>query len=156
MGARAKLIETIPNAHVDTEGSRQLGPGYDLMMQLQSAGELREYVVIALGTNVNSAFETLITSMIEDLNPGHRLIFVTPFDGRYAGSTSTSSQTAAYMRELPGRYDFITVADWNTLIRTQTHLLSADTVHMGGEVSRAMFADCIAEALKTASEKPAK
>ena len=156
LGASAMLQESIPNCYVDAEVSRQLGAGYSLMMELQDNGELREYVVIALGTNVNSLFETLITSIISDLNPGHRLIFVTPFDGRYLGDSSTSLKTAIYIRELPALYPFVTVADWHSLISTQTSLLASDIVHMGGDSSRKLLTNCIMEALEIAAEKPAK
>ncbi|MCL2045383.1 MAG: acyltransferase [Oscillospiraceae bacterium] len=156
LGARNMLLESIADSYVDTEGSRQLGAGYNLMMELQNNGELREYVVIALGTNVNSAYETLITNIINDLNPGHRLVFVTPFDGRYLGSTSTSVKTAEYMRTLPDLYSFVTVADWHSLVSTQTSLLASDNVHMGGDSSRRLLTNCIIEALEVAANKPAK
>jgi hypothetical protein len=156
MGARATLLDTIPDCYIDAKGSRQLNVGYDLFTELQDAGELREYVVIALGTNTNSSYDTFLTKIIEEMDPGHRLIFVTPFDGRYAGTSSLSSKTTVFMREMADRYDFITIADWNALIRNQAHLLSADKVHMAGQESKTLFANCIAEAIAVASEGPAK
>ena len=60
------------------------------------------------------------------------------------------------MRELPSQYDYITVADWNAIIRPQVNLLAGDKVHMGGQTSMNLYAECVADAISVASQKPAK
>jgi hypothetical protein len=126
------------------------------MLNLQNRGELREYVVIALGTNGTSNYAKLLTDIIEALNPGHRLIFVTPFDGRANDNSKLTNNTANWMRELPSQYAFVTIADWNALISSQTELLAKDKVHMGGQSSMTLYSNCVAEAIGIASGKPAK
>jgi len=126
------------------------------MIDLQNRSELREYVVIALGTNGHNNYKKLLTQFIDDLEPGHKLIFVTPFDGRSNENSKITSATAAWLRELPEQYDFITIADWAGLISSQVNLLAGDKVHMGGKKSTVLYAECVVEALNTASQKPAK
>jgi hypothetical protein len=60
------------------------------------------------------------------------------------------------MRGLPAQYDYVTIADWNALISSQVDLLAGDKVHMGGQTSMKLYADCVAEAISAAAQKPAK
>jgi hypothetical protein len=156
LGARRRLLANIPNSHVDAEGSRNLVEGYDIIMSLQRQNRLREYVVVALGTNGHSSFASKIDQIIIDINPGHRLIFVTPFNGR-AATTWSSYRTTGYMRALPGLYPFVTVADWNEAITPNVHLMGADQIHIGGNPQVIeIFVNCIINAIRVAGEKPAK
>jgi len=125
-------------------------------VDLQKRGELREYVVIALGTNGTNNYESFFTQMIEDIEPGHRIIIVTPFDGRTNDNSRILNATAEWMRGLPAIYDFVTIADWNALISTQVNLLAGDKVHMGGQTSMDLYAGMVADAIRVASQGPAK
>ena len=156
MGAQGALVNTISNCIVDSEVSRQVRAGADLVTSKQNRGELREYVVIALGTNGTNNYARYFTDIIEALNPGHRLIIVTPFDGRSNNNARAVANTAVWLRDLPGQYDFITIADWNAVISDQQSLLAGDRVHMGGQAGRALYAELIQEAIYTASRRPAK
>jgi peptidoglycan/LPS O-acetylase OafA/YrhL len=155
LGAQTKIKNTVMDCYVDAKVSRQMGAGYDVMMSLQKKGTLREYVVIALGTNQNNNYKKLIQKFIDDLEPGHKLIFVTPFDGR-SGDTGGAGKTAIYERTLPSQYSYITIADWNAAIRDKVGLLASDKVHMNGQSSMNLYAQCIADAVSAASKKPAK
>jgi hypothetical protein len=126
------------------------------MRAMQESGSLREYVVIALGTNGDDNYSTSFTRIINALEPGHRLIFVTPFDGRENNNSRWTNETAEWMRNLPYEYDFITVADWNSIISSQVELLAPDKVHLGYQSSMNLYADMISEAISVASQKPAK
>jgi peptidoglycan/LPS O-acetylase OafA/YrhL len=156
LGARSTLQRTVAGCYVDSAVSRPVSAGLGILTDLQDRGELREYVVIALGTNGVNNYAGLLTDIIDALEPGHRLIFVTPFDGRPNDNARILNNTAAWIRELPEQYDFITVADWNALIASQTNLLANDRVHMGGQTAMTLYADCVAEAVAVASQKPAK
>jgi hypothetical protein len=119
-------------------------------------GELREYVVLALGTNGTSRYERYFTEMIDAIPSGHRIILVTPFDGRSNENSRILNNTAEWMRGLPATHNFITVADWNALISPQVNLLAGDRVHMGGQASKDLYAGMVADAIRTASQRPAK
>ena len=157
LGARRTLIDTIENCYVDADGSRQMSEGYNIIMKLQNEGNLREYVVVALGNNgeFDQARE-MINRLIADIDPSHRLIFVTPYDGR-ASATWWSSQTREYMYTLPDKHAFVTIADWYSVILPQASLLGSDKVHIGGNSTTiGLYVDCIIDAMNTASQKPAK
>lgn len=156
LGAQSTLINTIPDCVVDSAVSRQLRAGTGIIRTKQDRGELRECVVIALGTNGTNNYARLYTEIIEEINPGHRVVIVTPFDGRSNNNATAVANTAVWLRGLSDQYDFVTIADWNALISTQQELLAGDRVHMGGNESRNLYANLIAEAIATASRKPAK
>lgn len=156
LGARKKLLETIPNAFIDTKGSRSLHDGYNLITEWQKSNSLGEYVVVALGTNGCEDWETYINKIINELEPGHRLIFVTPFDGHWA-ETWRSYKTMQYLRSIKDKYKYVTIADWYEEISKQPGLLGADKTHIGGN-SKAiqMFVDVVENGIKSAGAKEVK
>jgi len=156
LGAQATLVSVIPNCAVDAAVNRTVLDGLSLVRSMQETGELREYVVVALATNGTWSYDTQLTSLIEAINPGHRVIVVTPFDGRSNDNGWIVNETAKWIRELPAMYDYVTVADWNALISVQQNLLAGDRVHMGGQTSMRLYADMVAEAIGIAAQKPAK
>ena len=155
LGAVSALREALPGCVIDAEVSRQISAGHRAMINMQNNGSLRECVVIALGTNTHSNYAELMTRIVEDLEPGHRLVFVTPYDGRSAG-TGGAHKTAVFLRGLPSQYSFVTIADWNALIGPQQNLLTSDKVHIGGPTSANLYANCVAEAVAIAKAKPPK
>ncbi|MCL2086391.1 MAG: Ig-like domain-containing protein [Oscillospiraceae bacterium] len=156
LGAKSTLESIIPNSFYDGAVSRTINTGRDMIFELQEKGLLREYVVVALGTNGHNNYEALFTQIIDGIKPGHRIIFVTPFDGRANENSTWTRRKAEWMRDLPRRYDFITIADWSALIAPQAHVLAPDMVHMGGQTSMTLYAECVAQAIKEAEKKPAK
>ena len=156
LGARTTVIKRIADCDFDAETNRTVNQGRAFMKELQDKRELREYVVIALGTNGSYDYADQFAKIINDLNPGHRLIFVTPFDGRDNNNSKLTENTAEWMRSLPDQYDFITIADWNTTVSTQVDLLAGDKVHMGYAPSMELYSDVISSAISEASQKPAK
>ncbi|MCL2707721.1 MAG: acyltransferase family protein [Defluviitaleaceae bacterium] len=156
LGAAPTILSVIEGSYVDAAVSRHINEGHNIMVEMQEKGTLGEYVVIALGTNGNSRYESLMTQIIESLAPGRKMIFVTPFDGRNNNNANWVSKTAEWIRGLPAIYDFVTVADWNALIAGQVNLLAGDKVHMGGRSSMNLYAECLAEAINEASSGPAK
>jgi hypothetical protein len=156
LGAARKLSESIPNCYVDASGSRNMGQGYRLLMEMQNNGTLREYVVVALGTNQNPNSVSMIEKIIEDINPGHRLIFVTPYNGAM-DETWNTYQIMQYIRTLPDKYSFITVADWAALIQMQPVFLGFDRIHIGGNTAAVnLYVDNIITAIVASIMKPEK
>jgi len=153
--ARLALIEAIPNCAVDALSSRSIAEGYRLMMEMQQKGTLREVVVVALGTNGVDDFADYVQKIIDDLAPGHRLVFVVPFDGR-TPDYGRAYRTAVLEREIAPRYAFVTLADWRAAIDTRTQLLASDTVHLGGNDSRQIYVACVTQAVRDAMHGPAK
>ena len=156
LGAQTIILLRITDCFVSAEKNRTVSQGRTFMTELQDKRELREYVVIALGTNGINNYEDQFTKIITTLDPGHKLIFVTPYDGRSNNNSILTDQTAEWMRSLPSQYDFVTIADWNATISTQVDLLAGDKVHMGAVPSMELYSDVISEAIIEASQKPAK
>jgi len=156
LGAQTTLTKEIPDCFVDAKVSRFVKESLDVLKNIYTKGNLREYVVIAVGTNGNYTDQDYITKMIEYIPAGCRIVVVTPFDGRSNTNSKILNQTSEWMRSLPDIYEYVSVADWNSLISTQTNYLASDKVHMGGDTSRKLYTQCIVEALNEAAEKPAK
>ena len=61
------------------------------------------------------------------------------------------------MRTLPGKYPFVTVADWAELIAAQASLLGSDKIHIGGvQAAVDLYTNCIIDAINAAASKSAK
>ena len=150
LGAAEIIQQTLGSVVVDAEVSRNMGAGAGIINDYVARGELGEYVVIALFTNVQYNTEPATNDTIAAIPPGHRVIAVTPFGKPYM------EDCARMVRDLPKWYDFVTVADWNAAIRDHTDLLAADGLHMKGDDSRQIYANLLAQAIEQASKKPAK
>ena len=156
MGAYRRLSESIPNCFIDNEKSREIWQGYNIIMGLQQSDSLREYVVVALGTNQHANSLERIDRIINDIKPGHRLIFVTPYNGAMNELWMTY-KIMQYMRTLPDIYPFVTVADWAALIKDQPQFLASDKVHIDiTTAGAALYTQCIINAINEAAQKPAK
>jgi len=154
LGARKTLIDTIPNCDVDAAGNRQIWQGHKLLLEMQEASNLAEYIVIALGTNANRNYAESIENIIADMRPGHRLIFVTPFNGKLAADSITN-QSAQYIRTLPDIYPFVTVADWAG-IEGLKDIIRADYIHIAGnKAATTLYVNNIINAINEAALKPA-
>jgi len=150
LGAAEVLQETLGSVIIDAEVSRTLNEGIMLINDYNARGELGEYIVLALFTNPLPNFIELTYNTLDAVPPGHKVIVVTPFGKDYM------EPTAEFIRGLPWRYDYVTVADWNAAIRDHRDLLAADGLHMKGRDSMQLYANLIAKAIDQASRKPAK
>lgn len=156
LGARKKLKEIIADSYVDTKGNRSLLDGYNILMELQKSNNLGEYIVIALGTNGCDNWDLYIKKIIDELFPGHRLIFVTPYNGNW-NETWKSYQTMQYLRDIKDKYYFVTVADWADKISKTPELLGSDKTHIGGNATAInMFVDTILEGMNDSAAKNVK
>lgn len=156
LGARKNIIDTIPNTYADTKQNRNLKQGYSVVMELQQQGTLGEYVVIALGTNACNEWKMYIDKIINDIEPGHRLLFVTPYDGRWNPSW-ISYKTTEYLRSIKDSYSFVTIIDWAADVSANPSLVGADKVHIGGYVKGIKaFTNKIIQGLDEASKKTQK
>ncbi|GHU88072.1 acyltransferase [Clostridia bacterium] len=153
LGAAESLRTNIENCTVDAKVSRQFTAGLKMVQSGVSDGTLGKYLVIALGTN--GAYTKTIDKIIDALPEGHRLIFVTPFDGR--GGVREATKTTEYLRSIDGKYPFVTLADWSAAIEGHVDYLGADKIHIAfRKEAIAMYTAVIRDALVLAQEKSAK
>jgi len=150
LGAAETLQATLGSVLVDAKESRNMGVGADIIHQYADSGQLGEYVVLALFTNYQNFTVDATYVAIDALPAGHKLILVTPYGKDYMEAGAT------FVRDVSQQFDFITVADWNLAIRDHRDELAPDGMHMNTPNSRQIYANCIAQAIEVAKDKPAK
>lgn len=157
LGVRQAILDQIGDSRVDAEGGRRMEQAAEVMKKQQQKKLLREYVIIACGTNTFDDYEQRTQELIAALEPGHKLIFVTPYDGR-ADETWDSQKLAVYERTLPEKYPFVTLADWNKLAAQHKEIFAeSDTTHFAGNPEgEKIYLEMLQKALQEAQAKPAK
>ncbi len=157
LGAARELRKRIPDCMVDALGSRSIADGYRGLMKMQKMDLLKEeYIVVALGANVTSDARKRVDQIISDLSAGRRIIFVTPYNGRL-DDTSQTAKIARYMRTLPEKHPFVTVADWAAAISEHKNWIASDKLHITGNTNALkLYVTTIMQGISEASEKPAK
>jgi peptidoglycan/LPS O-acetylase OafA/YrhL len=156
-GTREYLQQNVADSTVDAAGERTMQLAYDVMMRAQANHLLRENVVLSIGTNALPGSNEQLEKLINDLKPGHRLILVTPYDGR-ADATWNSFKLAQFERTLPKKYNFITIADWQKMAQKHPEVFAGtDGVHFAGRhEGDVIYAQTVNEGLKQGAKTPVK
>lgn len=157
LGTREYLGDHVANSSVDAEGNRTMNLAYDVMKTQQDQGILRETVVISVGTNALADYEKQLMKIVNDLEPGHRLILMTPYNAKAAPDWN-SSKLAVLERKLPAKYPFITIADWERAAAKHPAIFAGtDGVHFSGrKAGDELYAQVINDAVKAAAKTPTK
>ncbi|MCM0599085.1 acyltransferase family protein [Periweissella fabalis] len=157
LGTRNYLGAHVANSSIDAEGDRTMNLAYQVMMNQQRSHILREYVVICIGTNALNDYAEQTMKLVNDLAPGHKLIFMTPYN-QHATASWNSTKSAVLERQLAKKYDFITIADWDKAAAQHPEIFQGtDGVHFAGRhAGDVLYADVMNQALKAAQNTPAK
>ena len=158
------LKQVLPDIQLDALVSRNLDSGLKVYETDIANRVLLKNVVIALGTNSSNNYQELLDKFVQELPKGHRLIFVTPYDGREANdSNSVTVQTRQYELELAKKYDYVYIADWyKVAIDNPAIWVGTDSVHFGLEsdgsinVGGNLYANVVKEAVDQANQGPVK
>ena len=158
------LKQVLPDIQMDALVSRNLDSGLKVYETDIANRVLLKNVVIALGTNSSNNYQELLDKFVQELPKGHRLIFVTPYDGREANdSNSVTVQTRQYELELAKKYDYVYIADWyQAAIDNPAIWAGTDNVHFGLEsdgsidVGGNLYANVVKEAVDQANQGPVK
>ena len=158
------LKQVLPDIQLDALVSRNLDSGLKVYETDIANRVLLKNVVIALGTNSSNNYQELLDKFVQELPKGHRLIFVTPYDGREANdSNSVTVQTRQYELELAKKYDYVYIADWyQVAIDNPAIWAGTDNVHFGLEsdgsidVGGNLYAKVVKEAVDQANQGPVK
>lgn len=152
--ASSAVQAALPEAQIDGTVSRNLTEISKLISLYKKNNTLKETVVIALGTNTANNYQELLDQLVKDFPKGHRLIFVTPYDGNFTPSTSIAYQTGQYEKELAQQHDYISIADWYQVAKDNpTIWYNTDLVHFNLETNGAdLFAQTIKNAIEAAAE----
>jgi hypothetical protein len=143
----ASVVADKTGGYVDAAGYRTMRDAIPIVSDLQSSGSLGEYVVIALMTNRFADCITATQELVNMLEPGHRLIFVTSYgvDDGFFG-------LGEYVRSLPLTHPYISIAPWDSYIQGRDDLLTADGIHCGTPQSREIYAQAIQDAIDASRE----
>ncbi|MGP3535838.1 acyltransferase family protein [Microbacterium sp. RD1] len=133
------LMERFPGIQVDATVSRSMYAAPGILQQLDAAGQLRHYVVVALGTNGPIERDTL--QQVEDiLGPDRELVLVTAHAPR-DWIPGVNDVLTSFSRS-----EGVELADWAGAIAPQENLLAGDRIHPGQAGGR-IFADTVAGAV---------
>lgn len=135
------LLERMPGIQVDALVSRGMYAGPDIASQLDAHGALRDYVVVALGTNGPVSQDDL-SELYEVVGPGRTLVLVNAFAPR-----SWVPGVNAALAEFANSHPRVVLADWSDAIDDRTDLLAGDHIHPG-EGGGAVFAETVAAAVE--------
>lgn len=157
LGTRSYLGAHVANSSIDAEGDRTMDLAYKVMMQQQRSHSLRHEVVICIGTNALADYKEQTMKVIHDLEPGHKLIFMTPYNAR-AEADWNSSKLAVFERQLATKYHFITIADWDKIAPQHPEVFKGtDGVHFGGiHAGDVLYSKVINQALTAAKKTSSK
>ncbi|HWI31633.1 MAG TPA: acyltransferase family protein [Microbacterium sp.] len=131
LAATPALMQRFPGIAIDAAVSRSIWAGPDIIRGLADSGQLRPYVVVALGTNGPVNAESL-EEMARIVGPDRHLVLVNAHAPRdwIAG---VNADLLAFATTHQG----VAVADWATAIAGHEDLLAGDRIHPtqgGGDV----------------------
>ena len=134
------LLERLPGVQIDAAVSRSSWAGPGILQSLADAGQLRRYVVLALGTNGPLDADAM-EQIAQICGPDRHLVLVNAFAPRdwIAG---VNADLVAFAAAHPG----VVVADWAGTVAGRTDLLAEDQIHPGEEGGE-LFARVVADAV---------
>lgn len=137
------LYERMPGIAVDAEVSRSIWAGGDIIDSLESSGQLREHVVVALGTN-GSVDQGMLKRIARTVGRDRDLVLVNAYAPR-DWIPGVNRDLAAFANARTG----VVVADWSGAIAPHLDLLAGDQIHpgsAGGEI----FAEVVEKGIRDA------
>jgi peptidoglycan/LPS O-acetylase OafA/YrhL len=146
----ADSIQAATGAYIDASIGRSMRQGVSTIEEMQSNGSLGEYVVIALATNTHADSLDAAREIVEGLEPGHRLIFVTA----YGVGNEEMGELSAELRALSLEFSFITIADWNEAVTGKEDLLAPDGYHCAGSEAERIYTRVVLDAIREARLRP--
>jgi hypothetical protein len=143
LGSAPQLIERLPGVYIDGAVSRQFFHAEPIAAELDLAGELRPYVLVALATNGTIKGEW-IDSLVAAIGPDRTLLLVTGYGDRdWIGEANAQLHDAA--ERFHGQ---VVLVDWNAAVEAQEGLLGGDGIHPNQD-GMARYADLIIDVLAT-------
>ncbi|OAH49348.1 acyltransferase family protein [Microbacterium oleivorans] len=134
------LLDRMPGAQVDAKVSRSMGAGVAIVDRLAARGQLRDYVVVGLGTNGPVDPDDL-ARLKKDVGPHRTLVLVTAHAPR-DWIPGVNEELEAFAQHTPG----VAIADWSAAISGHEDLLAGDGIHPGARGGQ-RYADAVADAI---------
>jgi peptidoglycan/LPS O-acetylase OafA/YrhL len=134
------LLDRMPGVTVDAKVSRSMHTGVEIVHRLAAHRELRDYVVVGLGTNGPVDPDDL-AQLKEDVGPDRTLVLVTAHAPR-DWIPGVNEELEEFAAGTPG----VAVADWDAAIADHGDLLAGDGIHPGS-AGGAVYAGAVADAI---------
>lgn len=140
------LVDRFPGISVDADVSRSMWVGPDIVRSLADSGQLREYVVIALGTN-GPIDRSALEEILDTVGPDRHLVLVTAAAPR-EWIPSVNDILTEFQSAHPDRVE---IADWRHIAENHPEILAGDQIHPSDEGGR-RFTEAVAAALREAQD----
>ncbi|SBS73487.1 acyltransferase family protein [uncultured Microbacterium sp.] len=140
------LLDIFPGIHVDAKVSRSMWTAPEILARLAERGQLRDYVVVGLGTNGPVDDDTL-TEVDRIVGPDRHLVLVNAYAPR-DWIPGVNRELAAFAASHHG----VSIADWSSAIDDRTDLLAGDRIHPGASGAK-VFADAVATAVQRVEDE---
>ncbi|MCS4488934.1 acyltransferase family protein [Streptococcus sciuri] len=123
----AAFSEEMPEAQLDAAVSRNFEGAYDIFDNSIKNNSLSKIVVLAVGVNSLDNYQAELQRFINALPKGHRLVFVTPYNGK---NITEVKEVRDYEVQLTKKYSYLAVADWyQTAVDNPDIWVGTDGVH---------------------------
>ena len=151
VGATPELKKRFTNVTIDAKVGRSMPTGYDILQSLKESGKSKDttVIVVSLANNIAGNSIGKAKDIIDLVQPGQRLVFVTGH-GR-----ANMKPLNDFLRTLPDDYDWISVADWDEAISSKAGWLASDGIHVANNKANILYTDLVADAIQTVLAKPA-
>ena len=147
LASAPSLQEAFPGIRIDAVVSRQMRAAPAIVQAAKDAGELRQVVLIGLGTNGSIAQSTL-DELQRIAGPGHQFVFVTvqaPRGWTDGVNAQLDSFAGAHQKS-------VALAEWKSAIAPHLDLLADDHIHPGERGGR-IYAHVVDDALHRLAER---
>lgn len=143
------LLDRMPGVDIDAKVSRSMSTGVRIIDDLAARGELRDYVVVGLGTNGSISSDEL-ARLEKDVGPRRTLILVTAHAPR-DWIPGVNDELETFAHQTPG----VAIADWSAAISRHEDLLAGDGIHPGA-TGGTLYADTVADAIDSVENSRAE
>jgi peptidoglycan/LPS O-acetylase OafA/YrhL len=147
LAAAPTLQEKFPGIQIDAQVSRSIYVAPEMLRALIAQGQLRDVLVLALGTN-GPIDRDVLDEIREIIGPKREMVVVNVQAPRSwtPGVNSELSSFALYYRD-------VELANWHDAIQPSLNLLAGDQIHFGSD-GAAIFSASIRDALQRLAELP--
>jgi len=143
-GARPAILAAVGDATIDAKVSRNMATGVTILKGWADSGILTDdaIIIVCLANNITNSTVQDAQQIVDMIKPGQSLIMMT------GHGLSNMDPANEFIRSLPGKYSYITVADWDLTIAQSPSLLGDDGIHVSKSQGNDLYASLILKALE--------
>ena len=131
LASAPELLQAFPAMNIDAVVSRQMKTLPGIEQQLIDTGELRQILVVGLGTNGSIGISTL-EQVHQMIGPNRQMVVVNVEEPR-PWESEVNTTLAQFASEYP---DNVALSDWYDAIEPHINVLARDQIHPGGAGGR--------------------